>query len=303
MSMLSIEKNFVFSNHEAPVYALEPFYDEGFFSSGGDKIISLRGLLKDSENKGIVNTGTTIYSLKFLPEKNILLAGVSGGGMHVVDLNEKKEIHFFLFHQKGIYSIQYSLANDLILTTGGDGKIAFWSAKDFSFIKSLSLCSEKIRSVAFNKAENIAAVGCGDGTIRIIHLEKLEQIHSFIAHASSVNAVSFHPEQDVILSAGRDAHLNFWTSNDFKLIKSIPAHNYAIYSIEFSPDKSFFATASRDRTVKIWESADLNFVYRIDAEKNEGHKHSVNKITWMKDNLLSASDDRSIISWKIEKTS
>lgn len=303
MTTLSIEKNFAISNHEAPVYALEPFNEEGFFSGGGDKIISLRGLFKQSESKGIVNTGTTIYSLKFLSHKNTLLAGVAGGGMHVIDLNEKKEIHFLLFHQKGIYIIQYSLVNNLIITAGGDGKLAFWSAGNFTFLKSLSLCTEKIRTVALDKTEKIAAIGCGDGTIRIINLESLEEIHSFVAHKSSVNAVFFHPEQDILLSGGRDAHLNFWTSKDFQSIKSIPAHNYAIYSIVFSPDNSLFASSSRDRTLKIWGSENLNFLYRIDAEKNEGHKHSVNKIIWMKDNLLSASDDRSIISWKIKNLS
>ena len=88
---LAIEKNFTFSNHEAPIYALEAYYENGFFAGGGDRIVSIRGLSSDLSGKGIVNTGTTIYALKFIQEKKILLAGVSGGGMHVVDLDAKKE--------------------------------------------------------------------------------------------------------------------------------------------------------------------------------------------------------------------
>ena len=161
---ISIHKTFSFTEHDAPVYGLEAFGDHSFFSGGGDRIVSYRDTKEDSVAKGIVNTGSTIYSLKYIPEKNILLTGVSGGGMHVIDLNKKKEIHFLLNHEKGIFDIKYSPKHDKILTAGGDGKISAWSGKDFSFYKTHTLCKEKIRTIAFDKDENMAAVGCGDGT-------------------------------------------------------------------------------------------------------------------------------------------
>ena len=296
---ITINKTFVFSEHDAPVYGLEVFGDSAFFSGGGDRIVSCRNTTENSVAKGIVNTGSTIYSLKFISEKNILLAGVSGGGMHVVDLNKKKEIHFLLNHEKGIFDIKYSLKHDKIITAGGDGKISLWSGKDFSFLKSISFCKEKIRAIAFDQNENIAAIGCGDGTIHFIRIDDSTEIHSFTAHQFSVNAIYFHPVLNILISGGKDAHLKFWNSENFELVKSIPAHNYAIYSISFSPDGNYFATGSRDKTIKIWSAETFNLLTRIDHEKNSGHIHSVNKILWMNEALLSAGDDKKIIGWKV----
>ncbi len=298
---LTIIRAFDFTEHEAPVYALESHGSDAFFSGGGDRIISLRNNKVDSKANGIVNTGTTIYSLKYIPEKNILLSGVAGGGMHVIDLTLKKEIHFLVNHEKGIYDIKYSSRHNKILTAGGDGKISVWSGNDFSFIKSYSLCVDKIRSISLNKDEDMATVGCGDGTVRLFRLDEFEEIHRFTAHTMSVNAVFFHPFKNIIISGGKDAYLNFWNSDNFELLLSIPAHNYAIYSIDFSPSGKYFATASRDKTIKIWDAESLKMLTRINNEKNNGHIHSVNKILWMKDFLLTAGDDKKIIGWKVSE--
>jgi WD40 repeat protein len=296
---LSIEKKYTFTGHEAPVYSLELLSGDSFLSGGGDKIVCYRKLEEDSPAHGIINTGSTIYSILHIPEKNILLAGLSHGGIHVIDMKLKKEIHFLLYHQNGVFDIKYSGKQKKIIVAGGDGKISFFSSDNFSLQKSISLCNEKIRSVAIDKNENMALVGCGDGTICILDLDKAEIIKRFPAHQSSVNIVYFHPEKDVFLSGGKDAHLNTWSGSNYRLQESIPAHNYAIYSIAFSPSGTFYATGSRDKTIKIWDSDDNRFLARIDLEKNGGHLNSVNKLLWMKNVLLSAGDDRKIIAWRI----
>jgi len=76
-------------------------------------------------------------------KRNVLLCGVSGGGVHVVDLDKKKEIHFLLNHELGIYDIKYSKSNDVFIMAGGDGRISIWDGTGYSFIKSITLCKEK----------------------------------------------------------------------------------------------------------------------------------------------------------------
>ena len=68
-----------FSMHEAPVYSLESFNDHAFFSGGGNRLVYLHDLHNKDYIQPVVNTGSTIYSIKYIPERNILLAGVSGG--------------------------------------------------------------------------------------------------------------------------------------------------------------------------------------------------------------------------------
>jgi len=183
---LSIQKAFTFTGHEAPVYALEVFGSNKIFSGGGDRIVSNIDLNDRSVMTALVNTGSTIYALKYIPEKNILLAGVSGGGMHVIDLNEKREIHFLLNHEKGIFDIKYSPKHDLIFTAGGDGNISVWSGSNFSFIKSFHFCPDKIRSIIFDREENTLFIGCGDGNINTLRITDLKIINQIKAHQSSV---------------------------------------------------------------------------------------------------------------------
>jgi WD40 repeat protein len=297
---LTIQKYLTLSGHESPVYALENFDSRSFFSGGGDRIVSCWNL-EEQTSKGIINTASAIYSLKYIPSKNLLLVGVSEGGVHVIDLIQKKEIHFLNHHEKGVFDIQYSEKFNLVICVGGDGVISSWSGDNFTLVKTLKLCEEKVRAIRIEKDEKYMAVGCGDGTIRMLIINTLEEITQIPAHTTSVNSLCFHPYMNFLLSGGRDAHLNIWRTEDFKLMQSIPAHNYAVYSITFCQEKNIFITASRDKTIKVWDADNFNFLSRIDLINNEAHKHSVNKIIWVKDLLISASDDKMIMVWKITK--
>jgi WD40 repeat protein len=167
----------------------------------------------------------------------------------------------------------------------------------------MALCDAKIRAVDYSKKHASIALACGDNAIRIFDSNTLELKHEWQAHEMSVNTVCFHPNGRWLLSGSRDAHLNVWDlENNYELHKQIPAHNYAIYSIAFHPDGKLFATASRDKTIKIWDSENLEFLIRIDNEFHQGHLNSVNSLYWTNYNnfLVSGSDDRSIIVWKIE---
>jgi centriolar protein POC1 len=89
-----------------------------------------------------------------------------------------------------------------------------------------------------------------------------------------------------------------WSMQDnYACVLSVPAHNYAIYSIAFG--HGICASASRDKTIKIWDELSFNPIQRLDT-KSGGHSHSVNKLLFQHDHLISCSDDRQIICWKQE---
>jgi WD40 repeat protein len=115
-----------------------------------------------------------------------------------------------------------------------------------------------------------------------------------------VNSLCFYPDGKTLVSGGKDAHLNFWDTSTFDLIKSIPAHNYAIYKIAFHPTQTIFVSASRDKNIKIWNAETIEVIQRLDAKNFNGHKASVNNLYFTKngDQLVSVSDDRSMIIWE-----
>ena len=81
----------------------------------------------------------------------------------------------------------------------------------------------------------------------------------------------------------------------------IVAHMYAINHIDFSPDGKHFVTCSMDKSIKVWDAEEFQLLKVIDKSRHAGHGTSVNKLLWtnFSDQLVSASDDRTISIWNI----
>ena len=285
------------AGHEAPVYALEHGPGRTILSGGGDRVVT-RWEPDTQTPSALAQVQATVYSLRYLAERSMLLAGTSTGILYVIDTNGASPRALQL-HGQGIFDIAASEAHGLLFTAGADGNLSAWRLDDFSPGKSLQLSRGKVRSIALRPDGRSMAVACGDGAIAIVGLPGLE-FQKFAAHEQSCNAVAWHPEEDYLVSGGRDAYIRMWHPGDFSLQLEIPAHNYAVYDFAFSPGSRYLASASRDKTVKLWDAATLDFLLRLDREKSGGHMNSVNKVLWDSyGRLVSAGDDRSILLWEV----
>lgn len=297
---LNIKKNATLTGHNGPIYTIASgISNETFFTGSGDKFVALWNITALKAEKFAASFPAAVYTICHIPEKNLLLAGTMEGKIHVLDLNKKEEIKILQNHTAPVFDIKYSLKTGCFYTTAGDGCIAVCSLETLSLLQLKKLCHEKVRSIDFNYSSNELAVASGDCYIRIFDLTTLHEKNAFIAHQLSANVVKYSPDDSLLLSGGRDAHLNVWNTRDYSLIKSIPAHNYAVYDIVFNPDSALFATASRDKTIKLWDARTFDFLLRVSKENYDGHTNSVNKLLWQGSNLLSVSDDRTIIVWQI----
>ena len=304
---IGIEKTTQFHGHTGAIYSLEEASSEQYFFSGAsDNILVEWDLSNPKENKVIAKFSAMVMAIKYIPKRNFILIGQSMGGVHIIDLNINKEIKLLKLHQQSIYDIQYLHERECFWVASADGSVSVWSINDFSLIKQISLCNKKIRSDDFNIRSKEAAIGCGDGTIRIFDFETFEEKIVLNEHLTdfSVNAVCYHPNGKYLLSGSRDATLKIWEiDTNYSLSRNIMAHNFAIYSIVFSPDNKKFATGSRDKTIKIWDATNFELLIRIDNKKYGGHTHSVNKLLWGKyeNQLISAGDDKMVMTWKINE--
>jgi WD repeat-containing protein 61 len=307
-AQIKVEKISQFEGHSGAIYTLESANEKNkFFSGSSDNLVVEWNIEDQEQNKVVAKLSAKAMALKYVSDRNILLAGQSLGGIHVIDLSTNEEIRLLQLHRESIYDIQYLPEKECFWVAGGDGIISIWSMNDFSLLTAIKLCDKKIRSIAFNKILNETAVGCGDGSIRIFDFDTYEEKKILKGHVDdfSVNALCYHPNGKYLLSGSRDAYLNIWDiENDYFLLNHIPAHNYAIYSIVFSPNKKLFATGSRDKTIKIWDAENFKLLLRIDKSKNGSHTHSVNKILWNAFNecMISTGDDKAIMVWKINNS-
>jgi len=302
MYPIKVTKTATLKGHTGSVYALANDASGNFFYSGCGNGMVIRwnvGNLPDGTLSARIQGN--IFSLHALEESSLLLIGQMQGGIHVIDLQEKKELRHLAYHQKGVYDIQRNSERNRIFSAGGDGKISVINPTDFSLTTFLQLSPKSVRQVAFHPKGKIFAAGCSDNIVYIIEEESLKTIHVLPEHGNSVFSVCFSPDGKYLLSGSRDAQLRVWNAQEsFRLMHKIPAHLSTINSIVYSPDSKYFATASRDKTIKIWDAESFVLLKVIDKEKLDGHINSVNKLLWLTSgNLVSCGDDRSVMVWQV----
>jgi WD40 repeat protein len=306
---IDIKKITQLTGHQGSVYVLTDSGAPQYFLSGaGDGWVVEWDLAEPEVGKLLAKIETNIFSLLFIKEKNLIVAGNRDGGIHFIDLHDATQNKNVAHHTKGIFSIQ--LIDNQLITLGGEGSITRWSLEEKRTLESLQLSSKSLRCMDFSSSRQEFAVGASDGNIYI--LDKNFDLKKIIkAHTNSVFTLKYSPDENYLLSGGRDAMLKVWdVKEDFNNITSVPAHLYTLNDIAFHPtNRALFATASRDKTIKIWyfepHNAELTMgvtlLKVLDTVRYGSHINSVNSLLWSPFNnqLLSASDDRSIIVWEI----
>ncbi len=302
MPKINVEKIQTLTGHKDCLYTIEKGEDSSrFFSAGGDGIVAHWDLNNPDLGEMVAKVQNSVYALSFIEEKNQLIVGHNYEGIHLVDVLQKKEIKSAQITKSAIFDIKQ--VENIILSACSDGQIILSDINDLSTLGKLKLSDKSARTIALNPSKKEIAVGFSDNSIKIIDTIKWEIKKSFEAHKNSVFTLQFSAGGEFLLSSGRDAHLNVWRPHEgYQLQESIAAHMYAINHISFSPDQQYFATCSMDKSIKIWDAKALKLLKVIDKARYAGHGTSVNKLLWTghKNQLVSASDDRSLSIWNIQ---
>lgn len=301
MKSLQIVKKTQLTGHNAGIYALVMDEDNRHFYSGaGDGWVVRWDLEAPEIGKLIAKVEANIFSLLLLHQHQQLIAGNMEGGIHWIDLNAPENTKNIAHHKKGVYAMLH--IDSFIFTAGGDGVITKWSIAKMQSLESIQLTYSSIRSLDYSLVRNEIVVGASDNNIYFLDATTLALKRTIPnAHASSVFVVKYAPDQTTLWSGGRDAHLKIWDLATNHLLFSESAHWFTINDIQFHPQGHLAATASRDKTVKIWQTKDYQLVKVLETFRDQGHVNSVNRLLWTSypHQLLSCSDDRSIIIWEL----
>ena len=300
--MIKVEKVDSFTGHRDCVYALGHSDDvHSFFSAAGDGFVVKWNLQKPDVGEMIAKVGHSVYAMAYLPNKNHLWILENFEGIHVIDITTKQEIRTLKLVSTNYFDLQ--IYNNMAFIAGGDGVISIIETESFSFVKHIKASEMSVRCLAINPIEREFAAGFSDNSIKIFDLQTFVLKKVIAAHQNSVFALKYSPDFKYLLSGSRDARLKIWdVEAGYVIEKEIIAHTFAINYIDFSPNSNYFATCSMDKSVKIWDSESFKLLKVIDRARHAGHGTSVNKLLWTKyDNqIVSASDDRTISVWKID---
>jgi len=302
MSSVAVSKLHTLTGHRDCLYTLASSGQKNrFFSAGGDGMVAEWDLHDPENGQLIANLPASIYAMLYLEDQNYLVVGQNFEGIHIIDLNDKKEVGSLKLTDAAIFDLKYWEGK--LFIASGDGHLTVVDLQQMAVIFQERASLNSARCIAINQFRNEWAVGFSDHSIRVFSLSDHTMQTHIKAHKNSVFSLVYAPDNSLLLSAGRDAHLKVWNAEkDYELKESIAAHMYAINHLEFSPTGHHFVTCSMDKSIKVWDFAALKLLKVIDKARHAGHATSVNKLLWSgyQDLLVSCSDDRTISVWDLK---
>lgn len=300
-SKIQVQKVATLTGHRDCVYTLERSSDENiFFSGAGDGMVVAWDLTKPENGELMARVTSSVYALRFVPDRNLLLIGQNQEGVQVIDLSNKQILKSVALPKVAIFDIVYT--SDKVYVALGNGGVCVLNSQTFELETIIRKSDQSARCLAFNKFSNELAVGYSDNVVRIFDATSMAVKYELKSHTNSVFTVAYTPDGKLLLTGGRDAHLRVWeVEHQYKERGYLIAHMYTINHITFSPDGRHFATCSMDKSIKVWDAETFKLLKVIDKVRNASHGTSVNKLFWSahKNQLVSCSDDRTISVWDI----
>jgi WD40 repeat protein len=299
--MITVTKLHTLTGHRDGVFCLQRVsIDQLVVSAAGDGMIVLWDLENPESGVLIAKLPNSIYAIHHHTLTDVLIAGHNYDGIHILDWKNKKEIGSLQMTKAPIFDVQSSGGKAFV--AAGDGTVTKVDIESLAIEQRAGVTDKNARTIAISQKRGELAVGYSDNFIRVFDLDKLELKKEWRAHENSVFTLRYTPDENYLLSGSRDARLKAWdVTRDFVKAEEVVAHMYAINHLEFSPNGKHFVTCSMDKSIKVWDATALKLLKVIDRARHAGHGTSVNKLLWTthKDQLVSASDDRTLSVWNI----
>jgi WD40 repeat protein len=300
MQKVQVARLHSLTGHTDSVYTLQPSSQaHHFFSAAGDGMVVLWDQQQPEHGQLIARLPNSIYALHFHAALGVLVAGHNYDGIHVLDWQNKKEIASLQMTKAAIFDIQSR--DETLIVAAGDGSISCVDMKKMMVTERSQPTDKSARTIAVNDANGDVAVGFSDHYIRVFDAG-LRLKKEWKAHDNSVFSLRYTPDRKYLISGSRDARLKVWdVQAHYHQAAEVVAHMYAINHLDFSPDGKHFVTCSMDKSIKVWDAEELKLLKVIDRARHAGHGTSVNKLLWTgyHNQLISASDDRTISVWQI----
>lgn len=300
MSKVLVTRLHSLTGHNDAIYTLaQSSQPHRFFSGAGDGLIAQWDLNDPKNGQLVAKLPNSVYALYHDADNDVLVAGHNYDGIHLLDWQNKKEVGSLQMTKAAIFDIS-AFDNKFILASG-DGAITTVDAKSLTITSRAQLSEKSARCIAVNSTRGEIAVGYSDNFIRVFDTS-LRLMNEWQGHGNSVFTLRYTPDSKFLITGSRDARLKVWdVGANYIQVAEVVAHMYAINHLDFSPDGKHFVTCSMDKSIKVWDTEALKLLKVIDRARHAGHGTSVNKLLWTSFNnqLLSASDDRTISVWQI----
>jgi centriolar protein POC1 len=299
--MITVQKATELTGHSNPIFALTLSQKPGIlFTGGNDKGVVEWSLKTNSFIKVMFPVAASVYAIHCPVGYPLMFTGLRSGEVLVFDFIKQQLLPGLRHHRKPVFDIKSVNSKKELLVASEDGTVSIWSLETLQLVHTLKVSADTVRCISISPDEKQVAFGCRDNDVKIYDLIDYTPIATLKGHTMAVFSLQYAPDGSYLVSGSRDAQVKIWNTTTFELIESIPAHLFAVNHIAFHPTQPYFATASMDKSIKLWGSDDFKLYKVISREKGyDTHRLSINKLVWNDGQLLSASDDKKVITWNI----
>jgi centriolar protein POC1 len=303
--MIKVEKTAELTGHSNPIFTLELSQKPGIlFTGGNDKGVVEWSLKTNEFIKVMFPVPASVYAIHCPVGLPLMFTGLRTGDVPVFDFIQQKVTTILKHHTKPIFDIKSVSFKNELLVASEDGTVSVWDLNTLKLLHVIQVSNDTIRSIAIDPINKQVAFGCRDNKVKIYDLVDYSFVTTLegeAGHTMSVFSTQFSPAGNYLVTGSRDAQIKIWNTANYELMQNIPGHLFAVNAIAFHPTQPYFATASMDKSIKLWGSDDFKLYKVISREKGHpGHVLSINKLVWNGDDLISVSDDKKVIIWKIQ---
>lgn len=284
--------------HTRSVYTLCPSHVEGHFFSAGSEGVIAHWNVNEEAGEALATFSSPVFSLCLDAPRGRLIAGLQNGEIHFIDLASKKILHSRNAFEAAIFDLQLFHAGATLVASDGQGNLLAFDNEKLRLEESIKVSHKSIRCLA-RLAPDLLVAGCSDNKVRVLNAE-FELLDMWEAHRLSVFRVLPTADGRELYTTGRDAHLSHWRLEvPVEKVHSVPAHLYSVNDLIMHPGGDWIFTASMDKSIKCWKREGLELLKVANFEKFGTHRHGVNRLLWLGNQLLSAGDDAEICRWEI----
>ena len=241
-------------------------------------------------------TFSSIFSLAFSPDGQLLAASSVNGEVWVWHLADYRQLLALGGHQGWVWSVAFSPDGAYLASGGEDRSVRIWQVSTGYCLSTLHGHTDWVRSVAFSP-DGARLVSCSDdGMVRLWQVSTGKCLTTLQGHTGRVWSVAFSPDGTWLASGSHDTTVRMWEVRTGQCLMTLQGHTDGVRSVAFSPDGATLASGSNDGTVRLWQVRTGACLATL-----QGHTDRVIAVAFSPDGarLASGSDDRMVRVWRM----
>lgn len=252
---------------------------------------------KQLSNPFFIQTGVWARSIAFLPQNNLLAAGLFDNTIKFWNISNTQPLKTLDEPEGWVRSISVSRDGSLIAAAADDDTIRIWETGDDRLTLVLNE-ARGVRVVALSPDGELIAGALSDNSVRVWNVSNGELLYTLKGHTDWPRCLTFSPNGQILASCGFDRTIRLWNMSDGSLQRVLEGHKSSILGIAFSPDGETLASGSVDQTVRLWNVSDGSALKVL-----QGHSDFVYAVAFSPSGktLASGGGDNTVRLWNLEE--